>query len=145
MGERLVVDQKMCDQVKLMLAGGGNQVQVAKLLGISESTVGRIRRAGYDRAQFYANNDRRRIEDNNRKADEQIRKALEKQKKEPEQMQVELVYDPGIAEEYRKEQEMKKEENSMMRFQAKQVGLLLEKMEKLNDTMNMIIRCIRRE
>lgn len=151
MAERLVVDQGMCDKAKLMLAGGGSQVQVAQLLGISESTVSRIKKAGFDRATFYANNDRRRIEDNNKRADEKLIKAInqlrEEQKEEkkelPGQVKMELVYDPDIAEEYRKEQ--KSEDNSMMRFQAKQVGLLLQKMEKMNDTMNMILRCIRRE
>ena len=106
MGERLVVDQQMCDMVKLMLGGGATQEKVSKLLGIGESTVSRIKLAGFDRNTFYMNNDRRRIMEKNRRADKKIAEAMdrlkEEQKELPGQMQLELVYDQSIAEEYRK-------------------------------------------
>ena len=104
--------------------------------------------------KFLANTQARRVEEQNRRADAAIGQALANLRKEPEQMKVDFVYDQSIAEEYRKEhpeeyrQEQKEEmseQTKMMRFQAAQVEKLLQKMEKLNDTMNMIIRCIRGE
>jgi len=51
--ERTKPDQKLCDMVKMMLAGNGAKVsQVVELLGISTATVNRIRKAGYSLEQF---------------------------------------------------------------------------------------------
>ena len=122
MGERLVVDQVMCDMARLMMAGGGSQVQVAKLLEISESTLSRIKAAGFSAEQFMRNKEARRLADKVPAAERAEEKA-----ELPGQVKMELVYDQSIAEEYRQEQ---KEENSMMRFQAKQAGLIMQKMEK---------------
>ena len=85
---------------------------------------------------------------------------------------VELVYDPGIAEEYRREQEAKQAEEQlpgqiemkldpeeeiidqkpemtdqvkMMRFQAAQVDKIIMRLNQLNDTMSMILRAVRKE
>lgn len=94
--------------------------------------------------KYNANTDRRRIEEKDRKADGRIRQLVE-ELKNPGQMTMELVYDPAVAEEYKKEQEQKQEENRMMRFQAGQVSLLLSKLDRMNDTMSMILRAVRRE
>lgn len=111
---------------------------------------------------------------------EVIRQKGEKRKKQAEEKQkVMLVYDPSIAEEYRREQEAKRaaeeqvpgqiemeltpaekpemsDQVKMMRFQAEMTAKitkavevstveLLTKLDKLNDTMSMILRAIRRE
>ena len=156
MGERLVVDQQMCDMVKLMLGGGATQEKVSKLLGIGESTVSRIKLAGFDRNTFYMNNDRRRIMEKNRRADKKIAEAMdrlkEEQKELPGQMQLELVYDQSIAEEYRKEQEQKGcDQSKLIRFQAGKFGELdttmqqgleriAQKLDALSDKLSQILR-----
>lgn len=51
--ERTVIDQKLCDTVRMMMAGKDAKVsQVVELLGISQATVNRIRQAGYSMEQF---------------------------------------------------------------------------------------------
>ena len=138
MKERAKIDQELCTHVKILLAGGATGLQAAKITNTSSGTVSRIKAAGFDYQKFMENTEKRRMADN----------AVKQAEKKPEQMQVELVYDPGIAEEYRQEQEQKaemSEQTKMMRFQAAQVERIAQKLEKLNDTMNMILRCIRRE
>lgn len=51
--ERTKIDQKLCDTVRMMMAGKDAKVsQVVELLGISQATVNRIRQAGYSLEQF---------------------------------------------------------------------------------------------
>lgn len=140
--ERSVITQGMCDHVKILLKGGATVKQAAEITGTSPATISRIRQAEYDVVKYNENTDRRRIEEKDRKADGKIAEALEQLQG---QMKMELVYDPAVAEEYKKEQEQKQEENRMMRFQAGQVSLLLSKLDRLNDTMSMILRAVRRE
>ena len=47
MAERLKITQDLCRKVQVMLAGTTIS-ETAKLLGIGESTVGRIKQAGFD-------------------------------------------------------------------------------------------------
>ena len=164
MGERLVVDQQMCDMVKLMLGGGATQEKVSKLLGIGETTVRRIKLAGFDRNTFYMNNDRRRIMEQNRRADKKIAEAMDRLKEEQKeqkpfnrflaaeeiykyneelngQMQMELNCEENKKEEKQEQNDMTK----LMRFQAAKVELMLNKMDELKDTMMQIIRVMRKE
>ena len=69
MSKRTVVDQKMCDMVKLMMAGKPKLKTVADMLGVGASTIQRIQAAGFD-AQKY-------------KQLTGERKAKERQDKEP--------------------------------------------------------------
>lgn len=140
--ERLTVTKQLCEHVQILLKGGATAKQAAQITGASPATISRIRQAEYDVMKYNQNNDRRRIEEKDRKADGKIAEALDQLQG---QMKMELVYDPAVAEEYKKEQEQKQEENRMMRFQAGQVSLLLSKLDRLNDTMSMILRAVRRE
>ena len=171
-GKKVQVTEQICRQAQLMRKGGANQMQVAELLGLNGCTVSRIEAAGFD-LQTYTEN---------RKA----RREREKQAKKPK---VELVYDPSIAEEYRREQEAKKaaeepvpgqimmeleeppkemvDRTKFMRFEAGQYDLtrkamaestmalakaisdsavmLNTKLDRLNDTLCMILRAVRKE
>ena len=135
--ERTVIDEKLCRQVELLLKGGAKHAEAARITGTSKGTISRIKTAGFNLETFKKNAEQRRHEE--------AKKRMAVLEKKPEQMQVQLVYDESIAEEYRKEQAQKEEmseQTKMMRFQAAQVEKLLQKMDKLNDTMFQIIRCI---
>lgn len=143
------ITEQICKQIRLMRKGGANQTEIGNLLGINPSTVSRIERAGFDLETYLEN---KRI-------------AREKEKAAKEKVRVELVYDPTIAEEYRREQEAKQAEEQvpgqiemelqpvpvqpdqtkMMRFQAGQVDKLYMKLETINDTLNQILRAVRKE
>lgn len=147
MGERLVVDQQMCDMVKLMLGGGATQEKVSKLMGIGETTVRRIKLAGFDRNTFYMNNDRRRIMEKNRRADRKIAEAMDRLKEEQKeqkpfnrfitadevhkyneelngQMQMELNCEESNKEEKQEQEQKGCDQSKLIRFQAGKFGEL---------------------
>ena len=137
-----------------------NNKQISAVFKVDESTVGKMIRCG-----TWENYEAFKKE----KAEKQ--KEREKNRK-AEQEKVVLVYDPSIAEEYRREQEAKQAEEQlpgqiemkldpeeeiidqkpemtdqvkMMRFQAAQVDKIIMRLNQLNDTMSMILRAVRKE
>ena len=158
--KKVQITEQICKQIQLMRKGGANQTEIGLLLGINPSTVSRIEKAGFDVEQYLEN------------------KLLAREKeKAAKAVTVELVYDPTIAEEYRREQEQKAEEQvpgqmemdltpgkpeeqdrivKLMRFKAHEIDLILKRMsecfdmlimktDKLNDTMSMVLRALRKE
>ena len=80
-----------------------------------------------------------------RKAREKTKKA-EEQKTEPEEQvpgQISMALDPE-EEIIDKKAEMS-DQTKLMRFQAAQVDKLIMKLDRLNDTMSMILRAVRKE
>ena len=158
--KKMQVTEVICKQAQLMRRGGANQTEIGKLLGVNPCTISRIEAAGFDLETYQAN-----------------RKAQKEKEKAAKRTMVELVYDPGIAEEYRKEQEAKaaeelpgqlqmdlkpeekpemSEQVKMMRFQAHQADRIVKaiedsavmlntKLDRLNDTLCMILRAVRKE
>lgn len=78
--KRTSIDQALCDHARLLMAGGAKAPEAAEILGIGVSTLYRMKEAGYS-AEAYVQNT----------------------VKERTRRRVELVYDPSIMEEYRKE------------------------------------------
>ena len=158
--KRTQITETVCKQAQLMRRGGANQTEIGKLLGVNPCTISRIEAAGFDLETYQTN-----------------RKAQREKEKAAKRPAVELVYDPGIAEEYRKEQEAKAAEElpgqlkmdltpeekpemtdqvKMMRFQAHQADRIVKaieenavmlntKLDRLNDTLCMILRAVRKE
>ena len=156
--KKMQVTEVICKQAQLMRRGGANQTEIGKLLGVNPCTISRIEAAGFDLETYQAN-----------------RKAQKEKEKAAKRTVVELVYDPGIAEEYMKEQEAKaaeelpgqlqmdlkpeekpemSEQVKMMRFQAHQADRIVKaiedsavmlntKLDRLNDTLCMILRATR--
>ena len=149
--KRTQITEQICKQAQLMRKGGANQTEIGKLLGVNPCTISRIEAAGFDMETYTKMMKERREKERKAKKDEAV-----------------LVYDPSIAEEYRREQEAKQDAEEqvpgqiemelttakpaemsdqvkMMRFLAGQVDKLYLKLDKLNDTMNMILRAVRKE
>lgn len=133
MKERIIIDDRLCRKVQLMLGSGASAAEVAELTGVSAATVSRIRKAGYSAAQ-YAENTKVRMEMERRKP-EQEEQAEEQV---PGQIEMDLI---RAAE---KPAEMS-EQTKMMRFQAAQVDKICVKLDHINDTLSQILRAIRRE
>lgn len=139
--KRAVVDGKLCRHVEILMKGGAKGTEVAEMLGVSEITVSRIKNAGFDYDMFLERN--------------KIRRNAEKKKaEEPKEEQIagQMEMDLKQAEE---KPEMS-EQTKMMRFQAHQADeirkkmdectvQLLTKLDRLNDTMSMILRAVRKE
>ena len=146
--KRTQVTELICKQVQLMRKGGANQTEIGKLLGMNPCTVSRIEAAGYDLETYTEN-----------------RKIQREKEKKANETTVELVYDPSIAEEYRREQAAKaedkiagqiemeltvekpemSEQTQMMRFQAAQVDKMIMKLDQIYNAASMILRAIRKE
>ena len=170
--KKMQVTDQICKQVQLMRKGGANQTEIGKLLGINPCTVSRMEAAGFDMQRYTEMRKERREKE----------KARANVSQESWATGVELVYDPSIAEDYRREQEAKRAEEQvpgqmkmnlttgekkeeeaaafdqvkMMRFlagrfdvieksQALGVEMLRMEIDKLNDTMSMVLRAIRKE
>lgn len=127
------ITDQVCKQAQLMRKGGASQAEVGQLLGISASTVCRMERAGFDKKQY----------DEDRK----IRRAREKKREETpeetaeEQVPGQIEMDLQPAEEH--DETLGEMQTKMMRFQAAQADKIMMKLEKLNDTLSMILRAVR--
>lgn len=125
--ERTTIDQALCRKVQILLNGGATGQEVAKMENISEGTVSRIRKAGFS-AEQYRENTRKRVLKEKQK-EQELAEEL------PGQIEMEMPQEP---------KEMS-DQTKLMRFQAAQVEKLLLRMDRIDDTMHMILRCIRKE
>ena len=121
MAKRTVITQELCRKVQIMLAGA-KAPEVAKLLGIGEKTVFRIKKAEFD-AEKYRNN-------------MEARREPEKQEKKQAEDQV-----PGqISMQLPVAKEEMSENTKMMRFQAGQIDKLYMMLSQINDNLCQILR-----
>ena len=134
--ERKIIDQALCRKVQVMLAGAKPN-EVAMLLGIGESTVRRIQKAGFNSEEYLKNVERRRTESNK----EETRKAfglpegtdmtkpisMDAEEQVPGQIRMELPAEMS-------------DQTKMMRFQAGQVEKLYMMLSKINDSLCQILR-----
>ena len=147
MSKRLVIDQKLCRKVKIMLDGGAKHKEIAELLGIGVSTIGRIRDAGFD-AEVYQQNVEGRRCTANKVIGEMIKDGVRPffgiGQKTQNQIKNEDEQVPGQLRMFMPEGGGTPvpliDENKMMRFIAGQNERLLEKMDKINDTLCQILR-----
>lgn len=132
--KKMQVTDQICKQVQLMRRGGANQTEIGKLLGINPCTVSRIESAGFNYEQYLEN--RRIAKEKEKKAKEQAEEPQAQEEQVPGQIEMELIE--------KKPQEMT-EQVKLMRFQAGQIDKLVLKLDHINDTLNMILRVMRKE
>lgn len=126
------ITEQLCKQAQLMRKGGANQTEIGKLLGVNPCTISRIEAAGFDLGR-YQEMQRERREKEKKQAEEPETQTAEEQV--PGQMEMDLTP---------KTPEMT-DQVKLMRFQAGQVDKLYMKLETINDTLNMILRAMRKE
>ena len=132
--KKMQVTDQICKQVQLMRRGGANQTEIGKLLGINPCTVSRIESAGFSYEQYLEN--RRIAKEKEKKAKEQPQEQEQAEEQVPGQIEMELVA--------AKPAEMT-DQVKLMRFQAGQIDKLVLKLDHINDTLNMILRVMRKE
>ena len=129
------ITEQICKQAQLMRKGGANQTEIGKLLGVNPCTISRIEAAGFDLAR-YQEMQRERREKEKKQAEEPEPQPTEKQV--PGQMKMDFFIsdekEPAIIDQVK-----------LMRFQAGQVDKLYMKMETINDTLNQILRMLRKD
>ena len=132
--KKMQVTDQICKQVQLMRRGGANQTEIGKLLGINPCTVSRIESAGFSYEQYLEN--LRIAKEKEKKAKEQAEEPQAQEEQVPGQIEMELVAT--------KPAEMT-DQVKLMRFQAGQIDKLVLKLDHINDTLNMILRVMRKE
>lgn len=161
--KRVQVTEQICKQIRLMRAGGANQTEIGALLGINPSTVSRIEKAGFSLEKYLETKKIAREKEKQAKEQpkielvydesiaEEYRREQEAKKAAEEQVPGQMRMDLAQAE----KQEMN-EQTKLMRFQAemtsrtiKAIGecaiTLCTKIDRLNDTLSMILRAVRKE
>lgn len=134
--KKLDVNQELCRKVQIMLAGA-KMGEVAELLGISKTTVSRIKAEGFDPEQYARNTQKRVEEENKAEADP-----------EPEQLTGQMEMDLQTAEELppvvMTEEDL---QTKMMQFLGgkfdnvgKAEATIAEKLDKVIDYMGQILR-----
>lgn len=113
--------------------------QIGAAMCCDASTAGRIIKGGSWEGYCA-------IKDEKARKGRERKRSRKKEEKQDEQMiegQIEMQLDPE--EEIIDEKPEMSEQTKMMRFQAAQVDKIIMKMNQLNDTMNMVLRAIRKE
>lgn len=123
------ITEQICKQARLMRKGGANQTEIGKLLGINPCTVSRMEKAEFDFAKYQ----------------ELLKERRAKERKQPETEVAEEQVPGQIEMDLTTTKAEMSEQVKMMRFIAGQVDKLYMKLDKLNDTMSMILRAIRKE
>ena len=131
---KVQINDQICKQVELMRRGGANQTEIGKLMGISAPTICRIEKAGFNYEQYLEN--KRIAREKEQKAKEQAEEPQQEEEQVPGQIEMELIA--------AKPQEMS-DQVKLMRFQAGQIDKLVLKLDHINDTLNMILRVMRKE
>ena len=154
--ERVNIDQALCNHARILIAGGATTEMAADMLEIGQSTLQKIRRAGFDAEKYQqmkqqekermaraAQVETSRDKDWKRwKTPEEIAKAAEEQV--PGQMQMELP-EKETEEQGKQYRFLAAMVDKMCREQAAMVDDLCLKIDKLNDTLGIIYRAIRKE
>lgn len=149
--KKMQVTDQICKQVQLMRRGGANQTEIGKLLGINPCTVSRIESAGFSYEQYLEN--RRIAKEKEKKAKEQAEEPQAQEEQVPGQIEMELV-EAKEPEEH--DETLGDMQTKMMRFQAEMTTKMIKaieaaevqicmKLDRLNDTMCMLLRAIRKE
>ena len=128
--KRAQITEAICKQAQLMRRGGANQTEIGKLLGVNPCTISRIEKAGFDYETYIRT--RREDKQKEKKRQEEPQPAAEQV---PGQIEMELVET--------KPAEMS-DQVKLMRFQAGQIDKLVLKLDRINDTLNMILRAMRK-
>lgn len=132
--KKVQVTDQICKQAQLMRRGGANQTEIGKLLGVNPCTISRIEKAGFNYEKYLEN--RRIAKEKEKKAKEQAEEPQAQEEQVPGQIEMELVA--------AKPAEMT-DQVKLMRFQAGQIDKLVLKLDHINDTLNMILRVMRKE
>ena len=143
--ERVVIDQKMCRMVELMLKGGAAPKEIREQLKISKTTISRIKSAGFSAEQYEKDKTQRVIEEKTKGTAEEP----EREQEVPGQMQMQLQVDYMAAAKMEREITTEKPEMSdqvkMMRFVASQVDKIVMKLDQIYNMQSMILRAVRKE
>ena len=140
--ERVVIDQKMCRMVELMMKGGASTTEISERMGISKATISRIKTAGFSEMQYAANT---ALRVQNAKAGTWVQEAEEAEGQIQMEMPVDYTEAAKMEREISTEKPEMTDQHKMMRFVAGQVEKLIMKLDQIYNMQSMILRAVRKE
>ena len=150
MAERMEVTQELCRKVQIML-GGAKAAEVADLLGISKSTVSRIKAAEFDAVKYAVNLNIRRLDEvmrKTRKTGQEEPEPAEEKAELPGQLEMELpMSQPQKSEAAVLADVIRENRVKMAAFQAEKITDIMEvlclintKLTNIDDKLGQILR-----
>ena len=148
--KRHKLTQEDCDTVRLLLARRRTLKEIAEIIGVDPSTVGKIRLANYDLPTYLEQRKEmnRKTKENKRAAIRKMEELEEKMQELPPEVPGQLQMDlegrnggdssavpPERNEQNRPLVPEADEQKSMMKFQAAMVDKLLKKMDELIEVL----------
>ena len=140
--ERVVIDQKMCRMVELMMKGGAKPAEISEQLKISKATISRIKSAGFSALQYAANT---ALRVQNAKAGTWVQEAEEAEGQIQMEMPVDYTEAAKMEREISTEKPEMTDQHKMMRFVASQVDKVIMKLDQIYNMQSMILRAVRKE
>ena len=140
--ERVVIDQKMCRMVELMMKGGAPTAEISEQIGISKATISRIKSAGFSAVQYAANT---ALRVQNAKAGTWVPEAEEAEGQIQMEMPVDYTEAARMEREITTEKPEMSDQVKMMRFVAAQVDKLVMKLDQIYNLESQILRAVRKE
>ena len=141
--KKVAITQDLCRMVELMLKGGAKPQEIGERLGISKTTVSRIKTAGFDAEQYRKNTEKRVAEENGVRTSQQVLDVEETEHgiiitdRARMQQPGQISIDDLPAEEQKAEMS---DQVKLMSFQAAQVEKITSKLDKVIDYMAQILR-----
>ena len=140
--ERVVIDQKMCRMVELMMKGGAPTAEIREQMKISKATISRIKSAGFSALQYAANT---ALRVQNAKAGTWVPEAEEAEGQIQMEMPVDYTEAARMEREITTEKPEMSDQVKMMRFVAAQVDKLIMKLDQIYNLESQILRAVRKE
>ena len=141
--ERVVIDQKMCRMVELMMKGGASTSEISEQMKISKATISRIKTAGFSALQYAANT---ALRVQNAKAGTWVPEAEEADGQiQMEMLPVDYTEAAKMEREITTEKLERSDQVKMMRFVASQVDKVVMKLDQIYNMQSMILRAVRKE
>ena len=140
--ERVVIDQKMCRMVELMMKGGASTSEISEQMKISKATISRIKTAGFSALQYAANT---ALRVQNAKAGTWVPEAEEAEGQIQMEMPVDYTEAARMEREITTEKPEMSDQVKMLRFVASQVDKVVMKLDQIYNMQSMILRAVRKE
>lgn len=154
--KRKDITQEICDQVKFLIKGGATNRKAGRFVGLSATTVSRIRTADYNAEQYRKNNEIRNAEEKKEAGEygcvytgecelpEQGIMLTEEGPVIREELQVTGDQVPGQMKMFFQGEGKPPipivDETKLMRFLAGKTGEITTKLDKINDNLCQILR-----
>lgn len=143
--ERTIITQELCDHVKLLLAGGATAVKAAEITKAGKATIYRIKAAGYDAEVYRKNMEERKAAEEPAAGQISMDELARAEEKKPEPADQTKIFRFQAGQNELARKAIEKAAEDITNEIINNAVMLNTKLDRLNDTLCMILRAIRKE